>query len=234
MKSVLNFDSKFVQSFRLLFDYIGLNLVFLLSCIPVITVGTARTAFYTAMRAMQRNEPWFGLYWQTFKKSLKQPTVIWCVCLVLTYIFSINVYNMFSLGQNVMAIISCVCLGIVMCVASLSPMFYSRFDCTVKELLRNSLSMLIAFPIRVVLGTALSWAPVAFFVIPMFRWVILEGAFIFGLLYFSLVGALFTRMLRYPFGRLTGEVPEKGDSYLIREAKKNIQKMDEELLDKNK
>ena len=231
---LLSYDSKMMQTFRLLFDYIGLNLVFLLFSVPVITIGSARTAFYTAMRAMQRNEPWLSLFWQTFKKSLKQPTIIWCICLPLTYIFTINVYNMFSLGQQVMGIISSVCLGLVMCVASLSPMFYSRFDCTVKEMVRNSLGMLIAFPLRVILGTALTWAPVAFFVIPMLRWILLDGLFLFSLLYFSLVGALFTRMMRYPFGRLAGEIPEKEDSFFIKEAKKNIQKLDDTLIDKDK
>ena len=230
----LSYDSKFVQGCRLLFDYIGLNLTFLLFCIPVITIGSARTAFYTAMRAMQRNEPWFSLFWQTFKASLKQPTVVWCICLPLTCVFSMNTYNMFSLGQTAMGIVSAVCLGITMCIASLAPMFYSRFDCTVKEMFRNSLGMLIAFPVRVILGTALTWAPVAFAVIPMLHWVLLEGVFVFGLLYFSLVGAFFTWMMRYPFGRLIGDVPEKEESYFIREAKKNIAKMDAEIADRNK
>ena len=229
----LSYDSKFVQTCRLLFDYMGLNLIFLLFCIPVITIGSARTAFYTAMRAMQRNEPWLSLFWQTFKTSLKQPTVVWCICLPLVYIFAMNTFNMFSLGQNVMGTISSVCLGVTMCVASLAPMFYSRFDCTVKEMFRNSLGMIIAFPIRVVLGTALTWAPVAIAAIPMLHWIFWEGVFIFGLLYFSLVGALFTRMMYYPFGRLVGDVPEKEESYLIREAKKNVAKMDAELANRN-
>ena len=231
---ILSYDSKLIQTFRLLFDYMGLNIIFLLSCIPVITIGTARTAFYTAMRAMQRNEPWFKLYWHTFVKSLKQPTIVWCISLVMTYILAINTFNMFSMGQRVMGIVCAVFLGIVMCIASLSPMLFSRFDCTVMELLRNSIAMIIAFPVRVVLGTALTWAPVAFMLVNMLHWVIYEWFFIFLLLYFSLVGALYTRMMRYPFGRLTGEVPEKQESYLIREAKKNIDKLDEILVDKDK
>ena len=230
---ILSYDSKLMQTFRLLFDYIGLNLTFLLCCLPVITIGSARTAFYTAMRAMHRNEPWFTLFFQTFKTSLKQPTIIWCICLPLTCVFAMNTYNMFSLGQTAMGIVSGVCLGVTMCVASLCPMFYSQFDCTVKEMFRNSLGMLIAFPVRVILGTALSWAPVAIAVIPMLHWMLLEGLFIFSLLYFSLVGALFTRMMRYPFGRLIGDVPEKEESYFIKEAKKNIAKMNAELVDKD-
>ena len=180
---VLSYESKLVQTLRLVFDYIGLNLMFLLFCIPVITVGSARVAFYTAMRAMQRNEPWAALFCKTFTKSLKQPTVIWCICVPLALVFTLNVYNMFSLGQTVMGVIASVCLGIIMVIASLAPMFYSRFDCTIKEMVRNSLGMLIAFPVRVVLGTALSWFPVACVIVGWLNWILLEGLFIFALLY---------------------------------------------------
>ena len=219
---ILNADSKLMQSFRLLFDYMGVNIVFIIFSIPLFTIGSARVAFYTAMRAMQRNQPWLKLFVATFKKSMKIPTIIWCICLPLIVIFTMNAENMFSLNMKPVGIISCVCLGITMCVASLAPMIYSRFECTIMELLKNSIKLLIAFPIQVVLGTALSWAPVAVFF--FVEWLFLEGILVIIMLYFSVAGALFTWMLRYPFGRLTGELPEKEDSYLIREAKKRVNK----------
>lgn len=229
---ILSYDSKLIQTFRVLFDYMGINLMFLLCCIPVITVGSARVALYTALRASRRNEPWCALFWKTFVTSLKQPTVLWCICLVFLVLFGLNAINSFSLGQNFMGVISYICMGIIMCVASLAPMFFSQFDCTVKEMAFNSLKMLIAFPIRVMLGTALTWAPVAFYLIPMLHWIILKWLFVFVLLYFSTMGAFFSWMMHKPFGRLIGDVPEEEDSYLIREAKKNLEKLEQELIAK--
>jgi len=228
----LNYDSKLIQTFRVLGDYMGMNLMFLLCCIPVITIGSARVALYTALRASRRNEPWCALFWKTFVTSLKQPTVLWVICLVLLIVFFLNAINSFSLGQNLMGIFSYVCMGIVMCVSSLAPMFFSRFDCTIKEMAFNSLKMLIAFPIRVVLGTALSWAPAAFYLIPMFHWIILQWLFVFVLLYFSVTAAFYSWTMRKPFGRLIGDVPEQEDSYLVREAKKNLEKIEQELIAK--
>lgn len=229
---ILNADSKLMQSFRLLFDYMGVNIVFLVFSIPIITIGSAHTAFYTAMRAMQRNQPWLKLFIETFKKSIKVPTIIWCICLPLIIIMSVNVVNMFSLGMDTIAIISCVCLGIAMCVATMAPMLYSRFECTVMELLRNSVMMLVAYPIQVVLGTALTWAPVAVFF--FLAWLFLETVPWIILLYFSVAGAIYTRMMRYPFGRLAGELPEKEDSFLIKEAKKRVKKTTDLAAQKNK
>ncbi|MBO5892417.1 MAG: DUF624 domain-containing protein [Oscillospiraceae bacterium] len=226
----LSYDSKLIQTFRVLFDYIGLNMMFLLCCIPVLTIGSAHVAFYTALRASQRNEPWCALFWKTFVTSLKQPTILWCICLPLLILFSLNARNSYSLGQNFMGVISYICMGVVMCVASLAPMFFSRFDCTVKEMAFNSLKMLIAFPVRILLGTALTWAPVAFYLIPLLNWIIFKWLFIFALLYFSVIGAFFNWMMRKPFGLITGDVPEPEESYLIREAKKNLEKFEQEVL----
>lgn len=230
---VLNYDSKLIQTFRALFDYMGMNLMFLLCCIPVITIGSAHVALYTAIRASRRNEPWCALFWKTFIASLKQPTVIWVLSAVLLILFGLNAVNSFSLGQDAMGILSYICMAVVMCVASLCPMFFSRFDCTIKEMVFNSLKMVIAFPLRVIIGTALTWVPVACYLIPMLHWVILQWVFLFALLYFSAVGAFFSWMMRKPFGLLTGEEPEKKESYFVREAKKNLEKFEQELISRN-
>ena len=230
---ILNYDSKLVQTFRTLFDYFGMNLMFLLCCIPVVTIGSAKVALYTALRASHRNEPWSAVFWKTFITSLKQPTVIWLICAVLMIIFGLNGHNSINLGQRGMGIASYVCMGIVACVASLAPMFYSRFDCTVKEMAVNSIRMLVAFPLRILIGTALTWAPVACYMIQMLNWVILKWLFIFALIYFSGVGAIFQWMMKKPFGLLSGDEQEPEDSYLIKEAKKNLEKVEQELIRQN-
>lgn len=229
----LNYDSKLIQTFRTLFDYFGMNLMFLLCCIPVITIGSAQVALYTALRACHRNEPWCALYWKTFITSLKQPTVVWVLSAVLMIVFGLNGYNSINLGHRGLGIVSYICLCLVAAVSALAPMFYSRFDCTIKEMVINSMRMLIAFPLRMVIGTALTWAPAAFYMVQMLQWIILKWLFVFVLVYFSGVGAIFQWMMKKPFGLLSGDVQEPEDSYLIREAKKNLEKLEAELIRQN-
>ena len=230
---LFNYDSKLVQTFRTLFDYFGMNLSFLLCCIPVITIGSAHVALYTALRASKRNEPWCALFWKTFISSLKLPTVVWLICAIMMIIFGLNGYNSIALGHRGLGIVSYVCMCLVACVAALAPMFYSRFDCTIKEMMVNSIRMLIAFPLRMVIGTALTWAPVAFYMVEMFHWIILKWIFVFVLIYFSVVGAVFQWMMKKPFGLLSGDEQEPEDSYLIKEAKKNLEKIEAELIRQN-
>lgn len=214
-------DSRFMQSLRLLFDYMASNLVFVVFCIPVFTIGSAHVALYTAIRCMQKGQPWLRTFWETFKTSLKRPTIVWVVCLPIAYLFTGMLFTINSMGlEGSTPAIVCagIVLGVVACVASMAFLLYSRFEMTAKELFRNSLVMIIANPIQAVLGAALVWAPVAIFV--LVPWLFLEIAFYLIIIYFSVASAIFAWLMRYPIGRLADEVPEKPEPYLIREAKK--------------
>lgn len=229
----LSYDSKLIQTFRTLFDYLGINLMFLLCSIPLITIGSAQVALYTALRACQRNEPWLAVFWKTFITSLKQPTVLWVLSVALMILFGTNGINSIGLGYKPMGIICYVCMGIVACVATLTPLFYSRFDCTIKEMVGNSIRMLVAFPLRILIGTALTWAPFVCYTFQMLQWVIVRWMFVFVLVYFSVVGAIYQWMMKKPFGLLSGDEQEPEDSYLVKEAKKNLEKIEAELIRQN-
>lgn len=214
-------DSRFMQSLRLLFDYMASNLVFVAFCIPVFTIGSAHVALYTAIRYMHKGQPWLRPFWETFKTSLKRPTIVWMVCLPILYLFTGLLFTISSFGlEGSTSAIVCaaIVVGVVACVASMACLLYSRFEMTAKELFRNSLVMIIANPIQAVLGAALVWAPVAIFL--LVPWLFLEIAFYLIIIYFSVASAIFAWLMRYPIGRLADEVEEKPDPYLIREAKK--------------
>lgn len=67
-----------------------LNIVWLLSCIPVFTIGTATTSFYYAMmKSIRRNRSYpLKEYWASFKRTLMQGSIftvlagVWFLLLV--------------------------------------------------------------------------------------------------------------------------------------------------------
>lgn len=226
---ILDHDSKLMQSFRLLFDYIGVNIVFVICCIPVFTIGAAQSALYTAIRAMQRNEPWLRLFFRAFKLSFKSVTVVWVICLPVIYIFSSVIMLLATTelpGSTPALVCASIVMGLLMCITATSSLLHSRFDFTTKELFRNSLVMLLAAPFQVVIGCAAMWAPAfVFFLVP---WLFVEMSMWFFVIFYSVAAVLFARLMRYPIGRLADEIPERPDSYLIREAKRRAGKLKEE------
>ena len=226
---ILEHDSRLMQSFRLLFDYIGVNIVFVICSIPIFTIGAAQSGLYTAIRAMQRGEPWLRVFFKAFKLSFKPVTVLWVICLPIIYLFaSIAIFLATAElpGSTPALVCACIVMGLLMCIAATAPLLHSRFDFTVKELFRNSLVMLLAAPIQVVIGCAAVWAPAfVFFLVP---WLFVELSFWMFLIYFSVAAVLYARLMRYPIGRLADEIPERKDSYLIREAKRRAGKLEED------
>ena len=49
MKNIFSLDSKLMQGLSTVGDYIILNILFLITCLPVITIGAAKTALFRVM-----------------------------------------------------------------------------------------------------------------------------------------------------------------------------------------
>lgn len=209
----LNMDSPLMSSLRRLWDYMGLNMCFLLCCIPVITVGSAHSAMFTAIRALGRDEPWLKLYFRTFFKSFKRPTIVWIImaaliCAVGMSTLSIASYNAES--SQTPLVVSLVCLGFAMCVCSTAFLLYSKFECTVFQLLRNSVLTVIMHPVRCVIGTALIWLPIIILCLPIFAWLFFETIVYQILFWFSFASFVFSWLMKKPLAKMAGEeIPEK-------------------------
>ena len=78
------FESKPVVYMSKFIDMIMLNVIFLISCIPVFTIGAAWTAmYYTCVKVIRRDR---GKVWQEYKHSFvvnfKAATGVWVILAV--------------------------------------------------------------------------------------------------------------------------------------------------------
>ena len=72
-------DSRFMQTLTRVTDLIVLNICFLISCIPIVTIGAANAAMYTLCFRMLRDED-NGIvksYFRAFRDNFKQATLLW-------------------------------------------------------------------------------------------------------------------------------------------------------------
>lgn len=79
---VMNFMNKIV-------DLVVLNVCFMISCIPIITIGAGITALYSVNLKMIRNEEAyvFRSYWKAFRENFRQATLSWLVFLAAGAVF---------------------------------------------------------------------------------------------------------------------------------------------------
>lgn len=73
-------------------DMICLNVMWLICCIPIITIGASTTALYTVMLRMVKNEEGyiFRGFLKAFKTNFKQSTIIWIILLLLGILWTVD------------------------------------------------------------------------------------------------------------------------------------------------
>lgn len=180
-------DSKFMTVVSRFADLLLLNLVFLLTCLPVFTIGAAVTALYTMCFRLMREE-YSGLlrsYFSAFKSNFRQATCIWLlllliVCPALFYFYVL--FSMDSLLRYFGFLFILISLLVAMTASYVFP-WISQFENTTGQALKNALILSISHLPRTLAIVAINLVPViVFFISPelflqvSFLWVALYSA----------------------------------------------------------
>ena len=144
----MNPDNKIMVFLSKLGDFFILNILYLISCIPVVTIGAATTALYYTVLKMAENRE--SYVWQDYKKSFKenfkQSTIIWMFLFIIGAVLAGDVLLIQGMSQQlgsmvaVVAIVAAVFL--VLTGVYVFPVL-ARFDNTVPNTLKNALMMSI-------------------------------------------------------------------------------------------
>lgn len=143
MFSFLSPDSKFMQVLSRLTDLVVLNLLFLLTCLPVFTIGAANAAMYTLCFRMIRNREG-GIvksYFRAFRDNFKQGTALWLLFLFIAVPAVIYFDAYFAMDGAIRYLIVIFFLILVLAIfaAGYGFAWISQFRNTVPEVLRNAL-----------------------------------------------------------------------------------------------
>lgn len=144
MKKLLDLDSPVIRLLGRLTDLMALNIIFLVTCLPVVTVGAAWTALYYVTLKMVRNEEAYiaRSYWRAFRENFRQATVIWCGVLCTGIVLALD-FRMMGAAvdggwQPVRMLLMGVGLLFSMLVLYVFPLL-ARFQNTVLKMLQNAL-----------------------------------------------------------------------------------------------
>lgn len=146
MNRLFNMNSPFWQFMSKITDLLILNVIFVISCIPVITIGTAISSLYYMCLKLKRNESpyiWKG-YWKAFRENFKQSTIIWLVSLVIIYFLGMD-YSILKLQESNTLTFSrgLIWLATIIFFSIFIYIFpiVSHFHCTIRQAVKNSFYM---------------------------------------------------------------------------------------------
>ena len=75
MRSFFDLDNPFIQFLNRLTDVVILNVICLICCIPIVTIGTSITALNYVTMKMARNEEGYIVrdFFKSFRENFRQP-----------------------------------------------------------------------------------------------------------------------------------------------------------------
>ena len=123
------------------------NIIFLIMCIPIVTIGANFTAMYYVTLKMIKNEETyiFRTYWKSFRENFKQATAIWLILLAVLIVLILDLLLVMRMPGTITYLRFVFLVLIFFEAMVLSYVFpvLSRFDNTVKNTIKNSILMAI-------------------------------------------------------------------------------------------
>lgn len=169
---IFGLDSPLMQALSKVADLLWLNVLTLICCLPIVTIGASLTALnYMALKIARNEECYITRgFFKSFRENFKQATIIWLSMLLLIVIL---VADFIIMSGGTETGFGKVLWGVIMAVALLvaATMLYvfpvlAKFENTVFRTLKNALIMsLMQFPKTLIMLVAYAVPPVLFFTV---------------------------------------------------------------------
>ena len=179
MGSFFSLEGGFFSGMGKIFDIMLVSLLWVLCCIPIITIGPATTAlYYCVVKSIRRERGYVAKeFFHSFKVNLKQGTIVGLIFILLAVVMSFNFHIVRQmegkLGSILFGIYIALSLFIIITAIYVFPNL-SRFTLTFKNLFKNSIIMAIRhLPFTIIIAVIVAfaaflmwWIPIAALFVP--------------------------------------------------------------------
>lgn len=152
MGNLFNYDNKIMHALTRVIDSFVLGLLWLICCIPVVTVGASSTAFYYAFNKgilEEQGYPWKEFF-HCFKTNFKQATILWLIMVLLFFVLYLDI-NILTSGILNIGIFVPLLLPSALMILALAVIwvlyafpYLARFENTTKAAIKTSLVLSLA------------------------------------------------------------------------------------------
>ena len=193
VKSIFNTDNLFMRICEKILDLVTVNLLFLLSCLPLVTIGIAKISLYETLFEIKgaRRVKVTAMYMQAFRKNWKVGLKLGLLELLLVGISLFDLVLFWRQETMLFQMLKATCIGVIIFTSLLFLCIYplaAKFEMTVKDLLQTGLIMVSLHFLWFFLMIAL--LAVIVFLLSSSGFVLLLGFTLFVLVGFAALGFL--------------------------------------------
>ncbi|MCX4376090.1 MAG: YesL family protein, partial [Lachnospiraceae bacterium] len=142
-------DSPLMTILNKVADILILNIIFIIACVPIVTIGAAFSAAYYIGFKMVKDEESYIVrgFFKAFKDNFKQATIIWLILMVVLGVlfadFRIMAYSGIEFAAWMKVAMGAVTLFVVIGISFVFGL-QARYTNTIKNTLRNSFLMALS------------------------------------------------------------------------------------------
>lgn len=206
MKNMFSYDSKLMSVLGFLADMFICNVLFLLCCIPIITIGPAQAGLHSAMRVLADPEDGRSCtktFFKGFAGGFGKISLGWTLFFIFDLILFYTLLMAYGYAEYQLFVhwaLPLVVLVICLTYHAVMTVFHSQFSCTFPQLLKNTFLVTIIHPIRSVATGVLTWAPLVFAI--MMPEMFVRSTPLFLTVYYSIAFMLVSLIMKKPFQTL--------------------------------
>lgn len=162
-------DSKFMIFCGKLVELTRINLLWMLCCLPLFTIGASTTAMLTTLYAYRAGEPCGSrVFFRAFRSCFGKATVLWLLiaffAAMLGLDYSIVAYLQFPGRMAVIGLLFFLAFALILFSGMIFPLL-SQFPGRIKELVVNAILLSLAHLPKMLLVTAMNLLPVLLFLL---------------------------------------------------------------------
>lgn len=158
MKGLLDIDGPVMQFITKIVYSVWLNILWMLCCLPIVTVGASTTAlFYVALKIAKNEEGNITrAFFRSFRENFRQATLVWLILLGAGVILGIDGYIFYHMRfESVLWTFGTAIFMVVLAAYAIILMYIfplmARFDNTLWAMFKNSLMIGMRFLLCTVL-----------------------------------------------------------------------------------
>ncbi len=152
IQSIFDTDNFFMRICEKILDLVTVNLLFLLSCLPIVTIGIAKMSLYQTLFVIKdsRRVKVTATYVQAFRKNWKIGFKLGLLELLIVGISLFDLMLFWRQETLPFQMLKATCIGVIIFTSLLLLCVYplaAKFEMTIKDLLQTSLIMVsLHFP----------------------------------------------------------------------------------------
>lgn len=148
MGELFNMDSPFMDFMMKVADIVLVNIVYVLCCMPIFTIGAATTALYYSMLKLteDRGSSSIKSFFHSFKENFIQATAIWLIIVILGALLGIEffVVQMYAGDlQKALEIVMALPAVVLMMLMTYVFAVLAKFDNTIGQTMKNAILLAI-------------------------------------------------------------------------------------------